>query len=101
MTRAEHILSCFAEECNEVAQRVSKALRFGVLEVQPGQTLTNAERIVDEYIQIIAVERMLVAEGIIPRPQLSESVIAAKQQKIEKFIAYAREQGALQEGSGA
>lgn len=45
MKRHEHLLSILAEECCEVGQRVSKALRFGLDEVQPGQDLSNAERI--------------------------------------------------------
>jgi hypothetical protein len=32
-----------AEEAVEVAQRATKVLRFGIDEVQPGQSLTNAD----------------------------------------------------------
>jgi hypothetical protein len=35
MNPTEHLLSCLAEECAEVAQRASKSLRFGLSEVQP------------------------------------------------------------------
>lgn len=30
MNKAEHLLTCLAEECAEIQQAVSKALRFGV-----------------------------------------------------------------------
>ena len=59
MNRTEHLITIFGEEGSEVAQRASKILRFGVDEVQPGQVKTNAERLVDEYADIIAVAEML------------------------------------------
>jgi hypothetical protein len=39
MTRDEHLMTIAMEECAEVAQRVSKAVRFGMEEIQPGQPL--------------------------------------------------------------
>lgn len=39
------LLEILAEECAEVIQRVTKALRFGVEEVQPGQPDSNSRRI--------------------------------------------------------
>ncbi|AZO67643.1 hypothetical protein [Mesorhizobium sp. M6A.T.Cr.TU.016.01.1.1] len=96
MNRSENLLTSLAEECTEVGQRVSKALRFGLAEVQPGQPLTNAERISQELTDLIAVMRMATNEGLIPKPDLSGAAIAAKQAKVEKFMAYARECGALE-----
>ena len=55
MVRREHLLTCLAEECTEVGQRVTKALRFGLAEVQAGQTLTNRQRIAEEYRDLVAV----------------------------------------------
>lgn len=55
MTRQEQLLLIAMEECVEVAHRLSKALRFGMEEVQPGQPLTNSQRIYDEYYQLRAV----------------------------------------------
>lgn len=96
MTREEHLLSCLAEECCEIGQRVSKALRFGLQEVQPGQTLTNAERIVAEYHDLLAVAFMLKEEGLLPFPSNPPlDLVDAKVAKVEKFMAYAREQGVL------
>jgi hypothetical protein len=37
MTRQEMLLTIVAEECNETPQRVSKAIRFGLDEIEAGQ----------------------------------------------------------------
>lgn len=98
MNRAEHLLTCLAEECTEVGQRVTKALRFGLNEVQPGQPLTNAQRIVEELNDLWSVAYILLDEGIIQfGNEPSGPIISAKRAKIEKFMAIARDQGALRE----
>lgn len=45
MNKVEYLLACLAEEAVEVAQRATKAMRFGCNEVQPGQPLCNVQRI--------------------------------------------------------
>ena len=99
MDRTEHLLACLAEECDEVGQRALKALRFGLLEVQPEQNKTNWQRIQDELIDLLAVMEMLEdAAGstyFIPRER-----IADKKKKVEKFMVYAESQGALQARGG-
>jgi NTP pyrophosphatase (non-canonical NTP hydrolase) len=97
VNRTEHLLACLAEECAEVSQRVSKALRFGLDEVQPGQGENNRDRISEELNDLFAVANILMEEGILlPNASLSGIVIAAKRAKIEKFMAISREQGVLQ-----
>ena len=96
MNRTEHLLSCLAEECAEVAQRVSKALRFGLDEVQPGQDQTNAERIVEEFNDLAAVVNRLSREGVLPWADWSTEREEEKAAKIERFMAISREQGVLQ-----
>lgn len=54
MTLDEHLLVCLAEECSEVVQRITKALGFGLDEVQPGQEFTNSQRIGQELIDVAA-----------------------------------------------
>ena len=53
MTREEHLLVVAMEECDEVSQRIAKALRFGLEQVQQDvgdkpeenpERLTNLER---------------------------------------------------------
>lgn len=88
MTRTDHLLTILAEECAEVAQRASKALRFGLGEIQPGQALTNLERIEEELGDLIAVARML---GLAP----SERTLADKPAKVERFLDYSERCGKL------
>lgn len=95
MNRQEHLLTCLAEECTEVGQRVAKALRFTLAEVQPGQPLTNAERIVEEFHDLFAVATILQAEGVLGHVVPTLAQIEAKRQKIERFMAHARANGAL------
>lgn len=95
MNRTEHLLSCLAEECAEVAQRVSKALRFGLAEVQPGQPLTNAQRIGQEFHDLLAVVEMLEEAGALDRPTGSTTAIERKKAKVLAFMEYAEQCGTL------
>lgn len=98
MNRAEHLLTCLAEECAEVSQRVSKALRFGLAEVEPGQAQNNASRIADELDDLFAVARILSDEDLLPRGGPDDiSLVDQKRDKIERFMAISREQGVLSE----
>lgn len=86
MTETEHLLCCLAEECAEVAQRVSKALRFGLEEIQPGQPLNNAERITGELTDLFAVAQMIEGRGI---PRFGATVdVEAKQAKVRRYLEY-------------
>lgn len=94
MNNAEHLLSCLAEECAEVAQRVSKALRFGLEEIQPGQAFTNAERIAQELNDLVAVVELLEEAGLLPR---TGTMLAIEQKKLKvgQFMEYAKRCGTL------
>lgn len=96
MTRLEHLLTIAAEECTEIGQRVSKALRFTLGEVQPGQALTNAERIMYEFRDLQAVMEMLEDEGALPSIWIRDvAAIEAKKNKVEVFLAHSAEVGTL------
>jgi hypothetical protein len=96
MNRTEHLLTCLAEECDEVGQRVMKALRFGLTETQAGQPLNNADRIVEELHDLLAVAAILGREGVLANPtMMPQGKIATKLEKIEKYMAISRAQGAL------
>lgn len=96
MNRQEHLLSIVAEECAEVAQRASKAGRFGIDEIQSGQELDNRERILYEFADLCGALELLnggcVIEQVVAglRPQIN-----AKKDKIEKFLAYSAQRGTL------
>lgn len=95
MTREQYLLICLAEECDEVGQRVMKALRFGLSEVQAGQELSNAERILDEMQDLVAVYTILSNENMIP--DLGFVDVDRKLSKIEKFMSISRREGVLGE----
>lgn len=95
MNRQEMLLEHLAEECNEVGQRVSKALRFGLKEVQKNQPLNNAERIIEELHDLISVAYILQEEGLIGDINPTPWTIEQKRLKIEKYLAYSKELGTL------
>lgn len=98
MNRTEHLLTTAAEEANEVGQRIAKALRFGLSEVQPGQPLTNAERIVEEFHDLYSMLDWLKEEGHLPAKISivpSMHIRLNKRHKVERFMAISREQGVL------
>ena len=55
MHEEQYLLTCLAEECGEVAQRCTKALRFGINEIQPGHEATNYARLWGELCDLQAV----------------------------------------------
>jgi NTP pyrophosphatase (non-canonical NTP hydrolase) len=94
MTRTEHLLCILAEECAEVAQRASKAMRFGMAEVEPGQPHTNAERVCHEMADLVAVFQMLTNGRLLTDSPL----VAAKREKVERFLRYSAECGTVADG---
>jgi len=94
MNTTEHVLTVLSEECAEVSHRVSKALRFGLDEIEPGQSHTNAERIAQEVCDLVAVILMLEDAGIIKRPKDGGQVMQ-KQAKVRQYMDYARKCGTL------
>ena len=95
MDKREHLLTIFSEECAEVAQRVSKALRFGTSEIQPGQPWSNGQRIGLEFADLMAVWDMLIDEGVLSPPESLDRLIYAKREKVLKYMDYSRGVGTL------
>lgn len=91
----EHLLTLLSEECAEVSQRASKAIRFGLLEVQDGQKMDNAERVVDEFHDLIAVILIMERRGIVPHAFPSEEEIEVKIKKKLEFIELAKKFGTI------
>lgn len=100
MNRLEHILTCVAEESNEVGQRACKALRFGLDEVQLGQAvpLTNWDRMLGEFHDLTAVLIMLAIDTGRSTADLTPpvEVMKAKMERVEKYMELARAGGALE-----
>jgi len=91
----DHLLSTLAEECAEVIQRITKAQRWGLHEIQPGQSLNNEQRIEYELNDLIGVVTMLLTRGVFPNFN-NAVAIKAKVAKVEHFMEYARELGELE-----
>ena len=94
MTKIENLLTILAEECNETAQRVSKAIRFTPEEIQPDQDLTNAERIVYEFNDIVAVMEILKDEGVFDTV-IDRGAIEKKKEKVSKYLDYSKQVGTI------
>ena len=96
MTRDEHLYTIAGEEGVEIAQRCSKAVRFGGTEVQPGQGMDNRQRILQEFADLVGVLELLGFDIGIPAHSALRPWIDAKKEKVEKFLAYSRECGTLE-----
>ncbi len=93
MNNTEYFLSVLIEECAEVAQRATKAQRFGIGEIQPDQLKTNVERLTGEYADLIGAWELLVDSGIVDMP--TRAAIDAKKAKVLRYMEYSRECGTL------
>lgn len=65
MTREQYLLTKLAEECSETAHRASKAIVFGLDDVQKGQHKNNAERLLEKFAHIAAYMELLNDEKYI------------------------------------
>lgn len=95
MNRTDHLLWKLAEECCEVAQRASKAARFGLYEIEPGQDKTNSRRIFLELVDITAVTRLLNNDRLIDDDPDVENLVQEAMKKTEKYLEYSAEMGRL------
>ena len=83
--RTKDLLGIAAEECSEVAQRLSKCERFTLTEVQPGQELTNAERVQEEVCDLLTMLGVIENEcGVVLIPDLTPRMVQHSLNKIAK-----------------
>lgn len=101
MTRDEHLYTIAGEEGVEVAQRCSKAVRFGSEEVQPGQELNNRQRILQEVADLLGVLELLGFSPIVGPADALRPWVDAKKQKVERFLEYSEQCGTLTGGARA
>lgn len=94
-SEVDHLLLTLAEECAEVIQRITKAQRWGLHEVQPKQPLNNEQRIRYEMNDLYAVIDLLYERHGVVLFRDNEQVIA-KKAKVLHFMQYAREIGELE-----
>ena len=88
MNKTENILTTALEECAEIQQAISKAMRFGMNAHHPMKPdHTNAHDILTEYYQLQAVMELLQKDGILPFLPENE-ITAIKQHKLEAMRQY-------------
>lgn len=93
MNRLEHLMTILTEECAELQQATSKALRFGLQDGYPGTDRTNEKDMALELNQLVAVAEMLREEGVVLNPDYK--AVREKREKIEHYLKYAEQQGTL------
>jgi thiamine monophosphate synthase len=100
MTLTQYYLIKLAEEAAEVAQIALKAAHFGLSEIQPTKTETNAERIYIELNDTLAMVHRLgeVSGGEfwfdIGSPD--HAAISAKLAKVAHYLAYSQSLGLVE-----
>lgn len=94
MNKIQLLLTILAEECNETGHRASKAIRFTPEECEPNQQMSNAERIVYEFSDIVAVMELLKEEGVINNI-IDQNAVANKKEKIKKWMEYSIQLGTV------
>ena len=98
MKYTQFLLIKVMEECAEVTQRASKAIQFGLTEIEPNQNLTNLERLNTEVKDLIIVLAELdtytqSVGGVDCLP--TEDEMDAKLKKIEKYLNYSKDIGEI------
>ena len=93
MNRLEHLLTILTEECAEVQQATTKALRFGLDEGRDIKVL-NSQRMNLEMNDLFAVIEMINDE--VGQFMYRDSrLLARKIEKVEKYLSYSKECGTL------
>jgi len=83
--REREILNILIEEAAEIQHRACKVLRFGLLEVQPGQDLTNEARLSEEIGDLFGVVDLGIAEGVF-RGDFMDTNRRLKKEKLRRFM---------------
>ena len=101
MNSREHLLTCLMEECSEIQKPICKALRFGENDHYPNKafptaTSSNIQDISDELDDLQGVVELLIENGILLRVANREK-IEAKKIKVNGYMEYARNVGALKD----
>ena len=99
MKTNEYLALVAMEECAEIQQALSKGMRFGFQDTHPARANeTNAEEVLTEYYQLTAMMEALQQEGLLETFSASKiaSIKRNKLAKVEHYMAYSKDQGALE-----
>ena len=83
--RQRELLTVIIEECAEVQKRATKALRFGLAEIQPGQSQTNVARMSLEIGDLSAVVDLARTEGLVLQDVMMHGY-RAKREKLARYL---------------
>ena len=98
MNKTEYILTCISEECSEVQQAISKALRFGLDDFYPSKKEgNNLQDLIDELNDLSGVLLLAKENNILPEHFLDADKVVAKRDKILKYMDYSKNCGTLQD----
>ena len=78
------------EEAAEVQQRITKLLRFGALETQPGGTMNNAQRLGFEVGDLLEMIDLCIRSGLIDSECVADGR-KNKRAKLARFLQTASE----------
>jgi hypothetical protein len=98
LTKEQYLMICIIEEHAEVIQRLTKAIRFGMNEIQPGQEFDNKYRISYELAQLNASIDTLLEE-IDHNAFYStdyDKHFQEKKKKLKKYMQYSQQLGILE-----
>lgn len=111
MNRNQFLLTKLSEECAEVMQRALKQIQYGAEQIQTsGEVkggvgapveeagLTNAQRLLNELIDMCIIVELLEDAGQLPPPPKGyeyDDKKTAKVEKINKYLAFFRQLGEI------
>lgn len=81
------LLDLLIEEAAEVIQRATKMKRFGVLEVEPGQPLSNMARLSHEIGDFSAVMARCADAGLVAEVLVLSGALA-KEEKLHRYLQH-------------
>lgn len=83
MNRDENLLVTLMEECAELQQAVSKAIRFGMDSCHPDHPgRSNEHDIMVEYYQLVAVMEMLNNSNVVGRFSAADEALVKVKKKV-------------------
>ena len=99
MDLCENLLVTASEECAEIQQSISKALRFGLTSGSeyPPNFKSNQDQIMQEYLELTAVIERLQVFGWLPIPSIEDKryIKLQKLDKVTKYCDVSRANGCL------
>lgn len=100
MTRGEYLMVVAAEECAEIQENISKAIRFGVDNHHPDKPdTTNSYQILKEFNQLKAVIDMLIIGRHIPgiSDEEAKGIYRDKVEAVKDWHMYSKRIGTVDE----